>query len=517
MTDEIQLLIVDDDAVDVELTQRLLNGTSQLRFAVHKAANLREATTQLRAAKFDVLLLDLGLADCHGLETLDRIQQEKKQLPIIVLTGLSDEATALRSLDHGAQDFLVKGTVTSDMLIRSIRYAIQRQQLVQELGRAKALLQRKNRRLAKLYNTAHRFVDNVSHEFRTPLTVIKEYTALLREGFLGSVSPEQCEILDVVSDRADDLNNMVDDMLDISKLEAGLFGAWRKNHSVAHIADRIRSAMQRKAGIKNITLDFDIDPALPPIYCDDEKIARVLINLTINAIKFSPNGSSVRVWAREDANSPGVLIGVTDSGPGISPDALTTIFERFRQLGLDHQSDSAACKGFGLGLSIAKELVELNFGEMRVDSALGHGSTFSFLLPPADPLEITTRYLSRLHQSRNSTSEVTLIEASIDPATNAILAEDVEGYLNGLLKRNDLLFQASPTRWVLVLGITELELDKFLSRATTSIAELNRNRLRGPLPEIEFLNKGNWLVTDNQEAILANLGELLESMEPAHA
>jgi len=310
---------------------------------------------------------------------------------------------------------------------------------------------------------------------------------------------------------------MVDDMLDISKLEAGLFGAWRKNHKVSDIAERIRSAMQRKAGIKNITLNFDIDPSLPLIYCDDEKIARVLINLTINAIKFSPNGSSVRVWASEDFNSGGVLIGVTDNGPGISPDALTTIFERFRQLGMDSHSDHAACKGFGLGLSIAKELVEFNFGEMRVESALGQGTTFSFLLPPADPLEITGRYLARLHQVRNGASEVTLIEASVDPGTDEGLAEDVEGYLNGLLKRNDLLFQSNTHRWLLVLGMTDLELEKFLTRSTNALNELNRNRLRGPLPEIQFVSKGHWLAADDRETILAKLGELLESKEPAYA
>jgi signal transduction histidine kinase len=460
------------------------------------------------------LLLDLGLPECRGLETLDRIRNENERLPIIVLTGLSDEATALCSLDHGAQDYLVKGTVTSEALVHSIRYAIQRQQLVQELGRAKRLLEKKNRRLARLYKTAHRFVDNVSHEFRTPLTVIKEYTSLLREGLIGAVNQQQCEMLDVVGDRADDLNNMVDDMLDISRLESGMLGLWRKSCNVEQVVAGIRPALERKAAIKGLTLNFDIAQPLPQVYCDDEKVVRVLINLTINAIKFSAQAGSIRVWATADTKSPDVLIGVTDNGPGISQDLLAKIFARFRQFDMDRRPD---CKGFGLGLSIAKELVELNFGEMRVESVPGRGSTFSFTLPPADPLEIVRRYLSRIQHTRNGTSEVSIVEATVDPETDAATAEDVATYLNGLLRRNDLLFQPNHGRWLLILSSSDLELDKFLTRAASALTELNRNRLRGPLPEIEFNTKGTWRTKNRTGELLETLQELLEEREAVHA
>ena len=228
MAKAIHVLVVDDDPVDLELTRRLLTASTRMHFIMETATHLRQAIQLLRSGHHDVLLLDLNLPGSHGLATLDMVRAETGELPIVVVSGGSDEETALRSLDHGAQDYLIKGNVTSEMLVNAIRYAIQRQQLLQEITNAKELLEKKNQRLAELYQTAHRFVDNVSHEFRMPLTVIKEFTSLIRDGLAGTVTDEQRRYLDIVGDRDDDLNLMVDDMLDVSKLEAGLLGAWRR-------------------------------------------------------------------------------------------------------------------------------------------------------------------------------------------------------------------------------------------------------------------------------------------------
>jgi signal transduction histidine kinase len=156
-------------------------------------------------------------------------------------------------------------------------------------------LETKYQRLARLYRTAHQFVDNVSHEFRTPLTVIKEYVSLIREGIVGPVSDEQSKMLHVVEDRADDLNTMVDDMLDVSKLESGLLGVYRQECDIAQVLRHVRPALERKAVVKGVELQWDIEPGLPSIYCDPEKAGRVLINLSINAIKFCGQPGHVRI------------------------------------------------------------------------------------------------------------------------------------------------------------------------------------------------------------------------------
>ena len=461
MAKAVRVIVVDDDPIDLELTKRLLTGSTDMSFQIETAQLPTDACRMVREQSYDVMLLDLNLPGSRGLATIETIRRENDQLPIVVMTGSSDQETALKALDHGAQEYLVKGQVTCGMLIGAVRNAMQRQQLLRDLRAAKQLVEKKNQRLAEMYETAHRFVDNVSHEFRTPLTVIKEYTALMREGLVGPITTEQGQFLDIVSARADDLNAMVDDMLDVGRLEAGRLGVWRRNCQVAEIIEQLRPALERKAAFKQITLEIDVADRLPDVYCDDEKAGRVIINLTINAIKFCNESGVVRVAAGHDPHSAGVLIAVSDNGPGIEPEDLELIFERFKQCSSQIRS---SCKGFGLGLNIAKELVELNFGQIHVESSVGRGSTFSFTLPPADPHEVMRRYLLRLSQVQARSDWVTALTARIDAASTPADADDVDAFLNGLLRSDDLLFRLDGSRWLLMLAANAEESEQFVQR-----------------------------------------------------
>ena len=502
----IKVLVVDDDPVDLELTCSLLRGSLQMYCHVEIAHGVREALDVIGKRHFDVLLLDIALPDSYGLATIDAIRASNELLPIVVLSGMCDELTALSSLDRGIQDYLVKGQVNSVILIKAIRYAIQRQQLLKELTSAKELLERKNQRLAELYDAAHHCIENLSHEFRTPLTVIKEYTALLREGLVGSVTEEQGRFLDIVNDRADDLNVMVDDMLDVSKLEAGLLCVWRRQCRVADIVKTICPSLERKAAIKGITLTVDIDDLLTDVYCDEEKIRRVIINLTINALKFSSQDGRVCIAAKPDLQSGGVQIEVTDNGPGIASDNLAVIFDRFKQL---HAEDRPSCKGFGLGLNIAKELVDINFGEIGVRSEVGKGSTFWFTLPPAEPMEVTRRYLNRIAKLQICPMTLAALTASIEPSEADRAADDVDIYLQCQLRRHDLLFRTGEHCWMLLLAINSIELPAFLSNVTKSFDELNRNRLQGPLPKVTFEIDGSWHAGEQSKEILEHVHNCL--------
>ena len=515
----IDILLVEDNPGDAELV-KMAFAKSARHFEVHHRVRLTEAISSLRETAFDAVLLDLSLPDSEGLDGLKRIHDAAPEIPVVVLTSLASDRVAMRMLDEGAQDYLVKGQVSTGLLERTVRYAIHRQQsraeierLLAEVRASQELLEKKNRRLAKLYKMANRFVDNVSHEFRTPLTVIKEYVSLVREGIVGDVNEEQARMLDVAGDRADDLNNMVDDMLDVSKLEAGVLGAWRKNANVAEIVHHVRPGLERKASIKNVMLDFALADSLPAVFCDSEKVGRILINLAINAIKFCGDPGIVRIWARPDADSRNVVLGVTDNGPGIDAKGLSVIFQRFKQIGANAKGST---KGFGLGLAIAKELVDLNFGDMTVESEVGNGSTFSFTVPVADPKEVMRRYLPRLKRHDAGSVAVNLVQAEIESDVTLELADDVGSFLHYLLRQHDLLFRAGPRRWLLVLELRKDLLDRFLARARQSFDEANRNRPRGPLPEIDFRDEGNWNVTLKSEDILARMDELLEPAEIIH-
>ncbi len=372
--------------------------------------------------------------------------------------------------------------------------------LLGQLAESKQLLERKNRRLRRLYQTAQQFVDNVSHEFRTPLTVIKEYSWLIRDGLAGDVTNEQQRMLNVTIDRADDLNTMVDDMLDMSKLKAGLLGAWRKPCRVIDVVRHALPTLERKAQVRGVTLETKVDAHLPLVYCDGEKLGRVMINLVVNAIKFSNQPGLVQLWARENPAANEIVIGVTDNGPGIAEDQRETIFERFKQLGADVAQST---KGFGLGLSIAKELVELNLGRISVESALGQGSTFSFTVPWAEPVEVTGRYLSQLAARRQRPAMVSLVQADLAESVDENLSNEIDAFLSYLLRRNDLLFRASPRRWLFLLLTPQVELDKFLERVAKARLTANRNRPYGPLPEIRYTVEGSWQVVDERPEILA--------------
>ncbi len=357
MKNDIAVLLVEDNEGHAQLVQRALarGGGS---YDVQWVQSMRNALAALISTRVDIVLSDLTLPDSQGVDTVAALRNQQRHLPLVVLTSLSDDAVAMAALDHGAQDYLVKDGMTPENLHRTIRYAIQRQnnlieieRLLTELRLAQSQLEKKNRRLAKLCRTAHRFVDNVSHEFRTPLTVIKEYGSLLRDGLLGDVNDEQQRFLDVLNDRSDDLNRMVDDMLDVSKLGAGILGICRCNCQLRNIVRRLQPGLARKAVLKNIDFQIDIDQDIPPVYADPEKVGRVIINLVVNAFKFCGEPGMVRLSASQPATGKQVKISVSDNGVGIRPDDLRKIFRRFKQL---ETGVRASTKGFGLGLSIAR-------------------------------------------------------------------------------------------------------------------------------------------------------------------
>jgi signal transduction histidine kinase len=503
------VLLVEDNMSYAKLIKHGLTSAGAGNLGIEHVKRLSAAIECLERMQIDVAVVDLSLPDSSGCDTYQALRAAAPEVPIVVLTGLDDAHLALELLKQGAQDYLLKHEVEPKLLVRSLRYAIERHRAMvlqsqnEQLEEARALLESKNQRLAKLYRTAHQFVDNVSHEFRTPLTVIKEYVSLIRDGIVGPVSGEQSKMLHVVEDRADDLNTMVDDMLDVSKLESGLLGVYRQECEIAQILRHVRPALERKAVVKGVELQWNIEPGLPKIYCDPEKAGRVLINLSINAIKFCGQPGHVRIHCARDPDSSGVVVGVTDDGPGISAENQRVLFRRFKQLG---ESVRSSTKGFGLGLSIAKELAEANLGEVRVQSEIGRGSTFSFTLPPADPRDVIRRYLRRTMHSSQLSRHISLVEADVAESTDAALIDDAGEFLSCLLRYHDLLLKTGATRWLIALPVTQSLVESFVQRAEKAIGEANRNRLGDPLPAIAFHPLGTWPSSSHELLSAVHLG-----------
>ncbi len=516
----VRVLLIEDDSGHSLLVQRALCKTSS-EFHVSWARTLAEAMELLRSDPFDVVLADLSLPDASDLEGVKQIRKLNAEVAIVVLTMLENPQIEQAALDCGAQDYLSKDLASPAILERSIHHAIQRQEnevsikeLVHslhvsqaELKKQKQLLKRKNRRLRHLYRTAQRFVDNVSHEFRTPLTVIKDYVSLVQEGMFGPVNDEQHRLLEIASVRVDDLNNMVDDMLDVSKLEAGLLGAWRRICQFSEVTEFVAPSLKQKAAVRNIDLTIDVPDGLPNIYCDPEKIGRVIINLVVNAIKFSGDNSRVTLSARADCEAGEIVVSVSDNGPGMSPEDLDLIFKRFRRGSVSIQQST---KGFGLGLNIAHELTLLNFGRMHVDSELGRGSTFSFSIPLADSEVVLQRFAEQLRQKKKSLPAVTLVAVHSAPVGHE-RADDIDFFLSSMLRHNDLLWRETTHDWVIALAAGESEAVRFLDRMKQEQRQLERNRLGGPLPHFNTRAMGTWPTAHEEQELLAQWRNCLTS------
>jgi PAS domain S-box-containing protein len=316
----------------------------------------------------------------------------------------------------------------------------------QELLNLNDLLARQNRRLEEMTDRAHRFVDDVSHEFRTPLTVIKEYTSIIADGLGGPVSDMQQDWLQVIDVATVDLNQMVEDFLDSSKLRAGRLRVDRRSVSVMSVLAGVQKMIARKAAARQINVLQHVEPGLPPVFADEEKLRRVVMNLLTNAIKFSPEGGSVLIGARASALGD-VEFSVVDHGPGLAPADLKLLFERFRQL---PNALSPSVKGFGLGLNIARQLVWLNLGTISVESEPGKGAIFSFTVPAMRMETVIDRFFERLAEREEVPSLVGLLCVTRESGS----VEELRRLVVASTRPTDIAVESANGRSIVVFGPT---------------------------------------------------------------
>ena len=241
---------------------------------------------------------------------------------------------------------------------------------------AEDALKKANEELKKLDQMKSDFVSKVSHELRTPLTSIKNAVHLLTTGKPGPINENQERFLLMAGRNIDRLAEMVNDILDLSKIEAGKMQYHFAEINLGPVIKHLIATFQFHAEAKSLKLEMDLPDVLPTVYADQSRIEQALCNLLSNAIKFTPSGGRIVLSARGVHET--VEISVTDTGSGIAPEQQQQIFERFYQT---EDSLTNVSKGTGLGLTITKELIEAHNGKISVESEIGKGSRFSFWLP----------------------------------------------------------------------------------------------------------------------------------------
>jgi signal transduction histidine kinase len=236
-------------------------------------------------------------------------------------------------------------------------------------------IQDKSRQLEEASQHKSQFLANMSHELRTPLNAILGYTELMTDGAYGEPSEKMLGVLKRLEANGRHLLGLINDALDLSKIEAGQLVLELSDYSVRDIAQTVRSTLEPLALDKKLAFKVEVPSGLPPGRGDGRRLTQALINLVGNAIKFTDAGE---VAIKAEANNGSFYIAVCDTGPGISAADRAKLFQEFQQ------ADNAITRkkgGTGLGLAISKRIVEMHGGKIWVESQPGQGSTFAFTLP----------------------------------------------------------------------------------------------------------------------------------------
>jgi signal transduction histidine kinase len=363
-----RVLLIEDNPGDADLVRlRLVEGDSAVN--VSCVNRLADGLASIATESPSVVLLDLNLPDSCGADTFRKVLEKAPGVPVVILSGQDDEVLAMNALHQGVQDYLVKGDITSKHLERAMRYAIERQALTRSLEMSRRQqLEFKNQ-----------FLSHVSHELRTPLTCIHQFVTILLDGLAGDINPEQRYHLGTVLNSVHQLRAMIRDLMEATRAESGKIRIEPRCIAIGDLIQQAVSMMAAAAKEKRLGLEVGLDTRIPLVHADPDRVLQVLINLIDNGIKFTPPEGSVLVKAcLLEADPNMAYLSVADTGRGIGSEAKALIFERLYQ---DPNSTDNRCAGLGLGLFIAKELVELHGGRIWVASEVGEGSTFSFTLP----------------------------------------------------------------------------------------------------------------------------------------
>jgi signal transduction histidine kinase len=405
----LQVLLVEDNAGDVRLLREMFGKERPDSFELTHFLRMSEAEIHLAKGGVDIVLLDMGLPDGHGLDTVRRAHRVAPDVPMIVLTGLDDEALAAEAMKEGAQDYLIKGQIENRALPRALRHAIERHRMQTETDLIRT----------QQIQFKDQFLSHVSHELRSPLSAIRQFVTILLDGLAGELQPEQHEYMGIVLRNVKQLQSMINDLLEVTRVQAGKLMIEPQRTSLSDAIGYTVDTLQGAATAKRIVLSSDMAILLPSICTDPTRLRQILIILVDNAIKFTPANGEVKIRARESDKDPGLLVlEVSDSGCGIDPDMTERIFDRLFQT-----SDPSleGRKGLGLGLYICRELVTRQGGQIWARSTLGQGSVFSVTFPI---FSLPTLIAPAFRKEGRSNGPVTLVVTEIG-SQSGWLSDDV--------------------------------------------------------------------------------------------
>lgn len=377
----IEILLVEDNLGDVRLIQEMLSEPGAVPYSLEIANSLAAALGRLRAGGIDVLLLDLGLPDSTGVSTFASVHGQTPTLPIIVLTGFGDQSLALKVVQQGAQDYLIKGQVDGNLIWRTIRYAMERQhgrrELVLSETRVRHLNESLERRvadrtaeLAAANRELETFTYSVSHDLRAPLRQIDGFSRILVEHAGPGLDSKSQHYLRRIQEGTQHMGRLVDDLLNLAQLGRQDVHT-RPTPLDAIVKDALRE-LRPDWGDRTIQWATG---GLPTVECDPGLMKIVLTNLLSNAIKYS-RPREVAVIEVGCAVSDGrYTVFVRDNGVGFNMKYADKLFGVFQRL---HRADQF--EGSGVGLATVQRIIHKHGGEIWAEAEPDQGATFFFTL-----------------------------------------------------------------------------------------------------------------------------------------
>lgn len=485
-----KILVVDDEP-DLELLMRkkFRRRIKKKEFTMFFARHGQEALEVLdKEPDIDVILTDINMPEMDGLTLLEEVKTLKLPVRAIVMSAYDDMRNIRKAMNRGAFDFLTKPIDFKDLDI-TLEKSLEEVQLLKKGILAQKRFKKEHQK--RLDAEASRrfkeqFLANMSHEIRTPMNAVVGITNILLK---KDPRQEQVDYLKVIQQAANNLLVIINDILDISKIEAGKMMLEQTAFSLSNVLDGVMDTMQFRATEKDLELTLFVAEDVPNFFIGDGvRLNQILINLVGNAIKFTEKGKVHIEINREIPNNGEEIISfaVVDTGIGISEEKIVSIFQSFSQA--DH-SINRKFGGTGLGLSISKQLIELHKGSLEVESEVGKGTTFTFTLPYTLPTQQQVDALQTANKVDNlpqiSGLNILLVE---DNLFNQVVAIDtlkmlienltIEVAENGRIALDMLLAKKYD---IVLMDISMPEMDGY--QATTHI----RQKFDEPLAKIPII------------------------------
>lgn len=359
-----KVLVIDDEEIARTSCRRVLK-----REGVHVtlASSGREGLDLLLREPHDLVLVNLKMREMEGVEVARRIQQYDENIVVIVITGYATIESAVAVMKEGAYDYLPK-PFTPDELLIVVRRGLEKRRLDQE---SRALREEKEA-------MERNFVTMITHQLRSPLAAIFQYLEVLLSDIGGELTEMQREMLERARTRLDGLLQLINDWLDMSRIQTGTILHRLQALPLAECVDAALAGLELAAQEKQVTLHTHILADLPPVQADPDTLREVFSNIIANAIKYNRLEGTVRISARLEGEW--VVADIEDTGPGIDEKEIPFLFDQF------YRSKDAAIRqqpGTGLGLAIAQKIIRAHGGKITVRSELGRGTTFSVYLNKA--------------------------------------------------------------------------------------------------------------------------------------